>query len=73
MIAMRVPFDEKPEVLAFMKAKVESDAPDIRQLRPDVDEKIASRLILALAREPAQRPASTRAVLAGIEDSLRRL
>jgi eukaryotic-like serine/threonine-protein kinase len=73
MIAMRVPFDEKQEVLAFMKAKVESDAPDIRQLRPDVDEKIASRLVLALAREPAQRPASARALLAGIEDSLRRL
>ena len=73
MIAMAVPFDENQSPLAIITAKVQSDAPDIRQFKPGVDEKIALRLSQALSREPASRPVTARAVLAGIEDSLRTL
>ena len=73
MISGCVPFGESGEVMAFLRAKVERDAPDVRQFRPEVDDAIAVRLSQALAREPALRPASARGVLTGIEDQLRNL
>jgi hypothetical protein len=71
MIAMTVPFDEHREVLAIIRAKVERDAPDVRNFRPDVAEMIATRLSQVLAREPGLRPNSARAVLTGIEELLK--
>jgi serine/threonine-protein kinase len=71
MISMAVPFDEQRDVLSIIRAKTERDAPDIRQFRQDVAEKIAERLSQVLSREPASRPVSARAVLSGIEDLLR--
>lgn len=73
MIAMTIPFDEKQTPFAIINAKVQSDAPDVRQFKPSVDEKIALRLAQVLSRVPASRPPTARAVLAGIEDSLRTL
>ena len=73
MIAMTVPFDENQSPLAIITAKVQSDAPDIRQFKPGVDERIAARLAQALSRELALRPGTARDVLAGIEDLLRTL
>jgi serine/threonine-protein kinase len=73
MIAMTVPFDENQSPLAIITAKVQSDAPDVRQFKPGVDERIAARLAQSLSRESARRPVSARAVLAGIEDLLRTL
>jgi len=73
MIAMTVPFDENQSPLAIITAKVQSDAPDVRQFKPGVDERIAARLAQSLSREPARRPGTARAVLAGIEDLLRTL
>lgn len=73
MISGSVPFGENGDVMAFLRAKLESDAPDVRQFRPEVDEGIALRLSQVLSREPALRPASARGVLSGIEDKLRSL
>jgi serine/threonine protein kinase len=73
MISGCVPFGENVEVWAVLRAKLERDAPDVRQFRPEVDEGIALRLSQALARDPALRPASACGVLTGIEDRLRSL
>ncbi|HYM22510.1 MAG TPA: serine/threonine-protein kinase [Vicinamibacterales bacterium] len=73
MISKSMPFDERGDVLAIIRAKVDQDAPDIRRFRPDVPEAIARRLASTLAREPGGRPPTARAVLAGIEDGIRKL
>ncbi len=73
MISKVVPFDEHREVLAIIRAKVDSDAPDIRQFRADVPPDIAARLARVLARDPSLRPTSAHAVLEGLEDQVRGL
>jgi serine/threonine-protein kinase len=70
MIAGTVPFDEYRDPLAIIRAKVDQDAPDIRQFRPDVPEEVAMRLSSVLARNPALRPSSARLALAGITEWL---
>jgi len=71
MICKTVPFDEHKDVLAIMQAKLERDAPDIRTFRADVPEPIAKRLGQVLARDPAERPPSARALLLGLEEVVR--
>jgi serine/threonine-protein kinase len=73
MICKVIPFDEHRDVLAIIRAKVDSEAPDIRQFRTDVHQDIASRLAQALSRDPSGRPTSAHAVLAGLEAQLRGL
>lgn len=70
MIAGTVPFDEYRDPLAIIRAKVDQDAPDIRQFRADVPEDIAMRLSSVIARNPALRPSSARLALAGIREWL---
>ncbi len=73
MVSGCVPFGENAEVWTVLRAKLESDAPDVRQFRPEADEGMALRLSQVLSREPALRPTSARGVLSGIEDKLRSL
>jgi serine/threonine protein kinase len=75
VISGRGPFDnyDQRETLAFILAKIEKDAPDIRSFRSDVPAEIADRLSLALSRDRSLRPASARAALAGIESAVGRL
>jgi serine/threonine protein kinase len=73
MISKVVPFDDRREVLAIIRAKVDDDAPDIRTFRPDVPGEIATRLAQVLARNPSVRPASAHAVLSGLEELIRGL
>jgi serine/threonine-protein kinase len=73
MICKVIPFDERRDVLAIIRAKTELDAPDIRSFRSDVPEEIATRLARVLARDPSQRPGSARAVLSGVEERFRSL
>jgi serine/threonine-protein kinase len=73
MISKLVPFDDNREVLAIIRAKVGSDAPDIRTFRPDVPVDVAARLAQVLARDPSLRPASAHAVLSGLEEQIRAL
>jgi serine/threonine protein kinase len=70
MICKRLPFDEHQGVFATIKAKVERDAPDIRNFRPDVPEPVAQRLGQVLAREPSLRPTSARGVLFDLEETI---
>ena len=72
MIAGAVPFDEYQHPLAIIRAKVEHDAPDIHNIRPDVPENVAMQLSSMIARDPALRPSSARAALAGLEEWLAR-
>jgi eukaryotic-like serine/threonine-protein kinase len=73
MISKVVPFDDSREVLAIIRSKVETDAPDIRTIRPDVPGETAARLAQVLARDPTLRPATARAVLSGLEEQIRGL
>lgn len=73
MISKIVPFDEYRDVLAIIRAKIDSAAPDIRHFRADVPHEIAARLAGVLARDPSLRPTSAHAVLVGLEDQLRSL
>ncbi len=73
MISKAVPFDDNREVLAIIRAKVDSDAPDVRTYRPDVPSEISARLAQVLARDPSLRPASAHAVLSGLEEGIRGL
>jgi serine/threonine-protein kinase len=66
MIANTLPFDEYQSPLATINAKVNHDAPNIQQFRPDVPEGIAASLARMIARDPAQRPNSAREALAEI-------
>ena len=70
MIAGRIPFDETRDGLAVIRAKVDQDAPDIRKFRPDVPDRIATRLAQTLNRDPSARPESARAMLSGIEKEI---
>lgn len=73
MISKVVPFDDNREVLAIIRAKVDSEAPDVRTFRPNVPGEVAARLAQVLARDPSLRPASAHAVLAGLEEQIRGL
>jgi len=73
MIAKKLPFENVREVWAIIREKVTNPAPDIRKFRPDVEDAIVTRLGHTLSRTPSHRPETARAVLAGIEDAIRRL
>jgi serine/threonine protein kinase len=70
MIAAHVPFDERQDPLAIIKAKVERDVPDVREFKPDIPENVANQLSLVLARNHLLRPSSARAALAVVSDWL---
>ena len=54
MLSGRMPFnDESP--LRLMLDVVQADAPDIRELNPDVDEEVSRILTKMLAKDPADR------------------
>jgi len=72
MIAGRAPFIFNNTIQEIYLAKLTGAAPDIREFRK-VSARVAARLSLALTRDPEQRPASARAVLAGIEEDIRKL
>jgi eukaryotic-like serine/threonine-protein kinase len=72
MIVGVVPFDDHRDSLAIMRAKVDVDAPDIRQFRPEVPDEVAKSISLLLARNPEMRPKSARAAVSGITEWLNR-
>jgi serine/threonine-protein kinase len=73
MICNGTPFDNLSSPLAVMRAKVEQDAKDIRDFRPDVPAEIAERLGLVMSREVGRRPKTASSVIAGLESKIRQL
>lgn len=72
MLAGRCPFPEVENVYQLFNLKLKQPIPCIRDFRT-VPEDVNQRLLETLAPDPKLRPASARAVLSGIEDSLRAL
>jgi serine/threonine protein kinase len=73
MLTGAVPFRNDQTVYSLLHTKIDTAAPDVRSIRPDVPVEISERLALTLSRDPKLRPRTARAVLAGLEAPLRQL
>ena len=62
-----------PLEVCGLKVLLTQDAPDIRTQRKDVPASVALRLAQALSRDPALRPQTAAAVLAGVEEEIAKL
>jgi serine/threonine protein kinase len=70
MLTGKVPFDQHRDPMAIIQAKILTEAPDVRTLRPDIPANVAEFIALTLSRDPKLRPRSARAVVGGISDWL---
>ncbi|MDB5335922.1 MAG: serine/threonine protein kinase [Planctomycetaceae bacterium] len=66
------PFQDAGEALQIMYAHCMRPLPDPRQLQPDIPTPVVELLNRMLAKEPAQRPSSSQALLADLESLLAR-
>ena len=69
MVARRTPFQDRGSIGSVLVGKQTEDAPDVRDFIT-VPPEVASRIAVALKRNPSDRPTSARATIAGVEPQI---